>query len=68
MVKGIFASATEKMQSDTMYDFENVAKASDYFDKDGTGLSGKMEKAEDSPAVFSFPIKLKLKRPIQLQL
>jgi len=68
VVKGIFGSATEKMQSDTMYDFENVAKASEYFDKDGTGLSGKMEKSEESPAVFSFPIKMKLKRPIQLQL
>lgn len=65
VVKGIIASTTSEAETQTMYDFGAVAKASEHFDKDGTELTGRVEKAEDSP-VFSFPIKVKLKRPIHL--
>lgn len=65
VVKGIITSSNDKAQSDTMYDFETAAKASEFFEKDGTELTGKIDKTEDSP-VFSFPVKIKLKRPIHL--
>jgi len=65
VIKGIMASPNDESQTATMYDFQSVAKASEFFDKEGTELTGKVEKAEDS-FVFSFPIKIKLKRPIQL--
>lgn len=65
VIKGIMASPNDPDQTATMYDFQSVAKASEHFDKDGTELTGKVEKSEDS-LVFSFPIKIKLKRPIHL--
>ena len=48
------------------YDLEKLAKASPLFDASETQLSGQLEQVEDSTPTFSFPLKLKLKRPIKL--
>jgi hypothetical protein len=41
-------------------------KASSLFDEKETQLSGNLEQVEDSTASFTFPLKVKLKRPIKL--
>ena len=48
------------------YDLEKMAKASPLFDASETQLSGNLEQVDDSTATFTFPLKLKLKRPIKL--
>ena len=48
------------------YDLEKLAKASPLFEASETSLSGNLEQVEDSTATFTFPLKLKLKRPIKL--
>jgi hypothetical protein len=48
------------------YDLEKMAKASPLFDASETQLSGNLEQVEDTTATFTFPLKLKLKRPIKL--
>jgi type IV pilus assembly protein PilM len=48
------------------YDLEKLAKASPLFDASETQLSGNLEQVEDATATFTFPLKLKLKRPIKL--
>ena len=48
------------------YDLEKLAKASPLFDAPETQLSGQLEQVEDSTPTFSFPLKVKLKRPIKL--
>jgi type IV pilus assembly protein PilM len=48
------------------YDLEKIAKSSPLFDASETQLSGNLEQVDDSTATFTFPLKLKLKRPIKL--
>jgi type IV pilus assembly protein PilM len=48
------------------YDLEKIAKASPLFDASETQLSGNLEQVDDTTATFTFPLKLKLKRPIKL--
>jgi len=48
------------------YDLEKMAKASPLFDASETQLSGNLEQVDDTTATFTFPLKLKLKRPIKL--
>ena len=48
------------------YDLEKLAKSSPLFDASETQLSGQLEQVEDSTPTFSFPLKVKLKRPIKL--
>jgi len=48
------------------YDLEKMAKSSPLFDASETQLSGQLEQVEDSTPTFSFPLKVKLKRPIKL--
>jgi hypothetical protein len=48
------------------YDLEKLAKASPLFEASETSLSGNLEQVEDTTATFTFPLKLKLKRPIKL--
>jgi hypothetical protein len=45
---------------------EKLAKASPLFEASETSLSGNLEQVEDTTATFTFPLKLKLKRPIKL--
>jgi len=48
------------------YTLQEVAKASPLFDASGTELSGNLDQVEDTDPSFTFPLKLKLKRPIKL--
>jgi hypothetical protein len=48
------------------YDLEKEAKSSPLFDASETQLSGNLEQVEDSAITFTFPLKIKLKRPIKL--
>lgn len=48
------------------YDLEKMAKASPLFDASETQLSGNLEQVDDTTSTFTFPLKLKLKRPIKL--
>jgi type IV pilus assembly protein PilM len=48
------------------YDLEKIAKSSPLFDASETQLSGNLEQVDDTTATFTFPLKLKLKRPIKL--
>ena len=48
------------------YDLEKEAKSSPLFDAAETQLSGNLEQVEDSATSFTFPLKIKLKRPIKL--
>jgi len=48
------------------YDLEKLAKANPLFDASETQLSGNLEQVDDTTATFTFPLKLKLKRPIKL--
>jgi hypothetical protein len=48
------------------FDVEKALKASPLFDDKETSLSGNLQTVEDSAPSFTFPLKLKLKRPIKL--
>lgn len=48
------------------YALEAVAKASPLFDASETQLSGNLDQVDDTDPSFTFPLKLKLKRPIKL--
>jgi len=56
----------EEANGQIAYDLEKLAKASPLFDASETQLSGQLEQVEDSTPTFSFPLKVKLKRPIKL--
>jgi len=55
-----------KANSEVAYELERGMKASSLFDEKETQLSGNLEQVEDSTASFTFPLKVKLKRPIKL--
>lgn len=48
------------------YDLQREAKASPMFDPSETQLSGNLDQVDDTASTFTFPLKLKLKRPIKL--
>ncbi len=48
------------------YDLEKEAKSSPLFDASETQLSGNLEQVEDTATSFTFPLRIKLKRPIKL--
>jgi type IV pilus assembly protein PilM len=56
----------QEANSQLAYDLESAAKASPLFDASETQLSGNLEQVDESAASFTFPLKLKLKRPIKL--
>ncbi len=56
----------ETANNQLIYALEKAIKASPSFDREGTQLSGSLEKAEANATTFSFPLSLKLKRPIKL--
>jgi hypothetical protein len=56
----------EAANNQLIYALEKAIKASPSFDREGTQLSGSLEKAEANATTFSFPLSLKLKRPIKL--
>jgi type IV pilus assembly protein PilM len=56
----------EAANNQLIYALEKAIKASPMFDREGTQLSGSLEKAEANAVTFSFPLSLKLKRPIKL--
>ena len=49
-----------------IYALERELKASPLFDPKDTQVTGSMEKVEANAPTFSFPLSLKLKRPIKL--
>jgi type IV pilus assembly protein PilM len=55
-----------KSNTDLAYEVERNMKTSALFDEKETQLSGKIDQVEDSAASFTFPLKVKLKRPIKL--
>lgn len=59
-------SINESANNQLIYALEHELKASPLFDAKDTQLSGSMEKAEANSPTFSFPLSLKLKRPIKL--
>ena len=59
-------SINESANNQLIYALERELKASPLFDPKDTQLSGSMEKAEANAPTFSFPLSLKLKRPIKL--
>ena len=56
----------ETANNQLIYALEKAIKTSPSFDKDGTQLSGSLEKADANATTFTFPLSLKLKRPIKL--
>ena len=52
--------------NDLAYELERAIKASPLFDDKESQLSGTLEQVEDSAITFTFPLKLKLRRPIKL--
>lgn len=48
------------------YEVERAMKASPLFDETETQLSGNLDQGADNSPSFSFPLKVKLKRPIKL--
>ena len=56
----------EAANNQLIYALEKAIKASPMFDREGTQLSGSLEKTEANAVTFSFPLSLKLKRPIKL--
>jgi hypothetical protein len=56
----------QEANSQLAYDLEKEAKASPLFDASETSLSGNLEQVDDAASSFTFPLKLKLKRPIKL--
>lgn len=59
-------SLNDTANNQLIYAFEREAKASPLFDPKETQLSGSMEKADATAPTFTFPLSLKLKRPIKL--
>ena len=59
-------SINESANNQLIYALERELKASPLFEAKDTQLSGSMEKADASAPTFSFPLSLKLKRPIKL--
>lgn len=55
-----------KANSDLAYEVERNMKASSLFDDKETQLSGTLDQVDDSTPSFTFPLKVKLKRPIKL--
>ncbi|HTH49560.1 MAG TPA: type IV pilus assembly protein PilM [Candidatus Limnocylindria bacterium] len=52
--------------NDLIYTFEKEVKSSPLFDAKETQLSGNVERTDTSSPTFTFPLSLKLKRPIKL--
>ena len=59
-------SINESANNQLIYALERELKASPLFDPKDTQVTGLMEKAEANAPTFSFPLSLKLKRPIKL--
>lgn len=55
-----------KANSELAYEVERNMKSSPLFDEKETQLSGTLDQVEDSAVSFTFPLKVKLKRPIKL--
>jgi type IV pilus assembly protein PilM len=55
-----------KANSDLAYEVEKNMKASGLFDGKETQLSGNLDQVDDTTPSFTFPLKVKLKRPIKL--
>lgn len=55
-----------KANSEVAYELERGMKTSPLFDEKETQLSGNLDQVEDTAASFTFPLKVKLKRPIKL--
>jgi len=55
-----------KANSELAYEVERNMKSSPLFDDKETQLSGTLDQVEDSAVSFTFPLKVKLKRPIKL--
>lgn len=55
-----------KANSEVAYELERGMKASALFDEKETQLSGNLDQVEDGAPSFTFPLKVKLKRPIKL--
>jgi type IV pilus assembly protein PilM len=56
----------ETANNDVIYELERQVKSSPLFDPRETQLSGNMERADANAPTFTFPLNLKLKRPIKL--
>jgi len=52
--------------NDLAYELERGIKASPLFDEKESQLSGTLEQVDDNAVTFTFPLKLKLRRPIKL--
>lgn len=55
-----------KANGELAYEVERNMKSSPLFDEKETQLSGTLDQVEDSAVSFTFPLKVKLKRPIKL--
>jgi len=55
-----------KANSEIAYAVEKAMKSCEIFDEKDTQLSGTLEQIADNATSFSFPLKVKLKRPIKL--
>ncbi|HRI13464.1 MAG TPA: type IV pilus assembly protein PilM [Verrucomicrobiota bacterium] len=55
-----------KANSEIAYALEKAMKACELFDEKDTQLAGNLEQVSESAVSFSFPLKVKLKRPIKL--
>lgn len=60
------AKVKQEANGQIAYDLQREAKASPMFDASETQLSGNLDQVEDTASTFTFPLKLKLKRPIKL--
>ena len=56
----------ETANNDLIYELERQVKESPLFDPRETSLSGNMDRADAAATTFTFPLNLKLKRPIKL--
>lgn len=64
-IKAVYVNP--KANGEIAYELEKAMQESPLFDEKETQLSGKLEQGADNSAVsFSFPLKVKLKRPIKL--
>ncbi len=55
-----------KANSDLAYEVERNMRTSSLFDEKETQLSGTLDQVDDSSPSFTFPLKVKLRRPIKL--
>ncbi|MFM8359148.1 MAG: hypothetical protein ACKOET_11405, partial [Verrucomicrobiota bacterium] len=60
------ATVRQGANSAIAYDVEKAMKESPLFEATETEVSGSLETVEDSAPSFSFPLKVKLKRPMKL--